>query len=170
VKAFIGIERVGLLRYRERGLPRPAEPGDTGEASAGRGREAHLYVDDLKQAGVGRRNIFLSHDRPCDVRGLVPGGNHLRGFVSDLYRRHLSCRPPGVPAVAFACGPTPMMKAVADVANAHGVRLYVLMEKRMACGIGVCLSCVCRTTTGHAGYSRVCREGPVFDANELVWS
>jgi dihydroorotate dehydrogenase electron transfer subunit len=63
-----------------------------------------------------------------------------------------------------------MMKAVSDIASTYDVKLSVFMEKRMACGIGVCLSCVCETNGGSNGYSRVCKEGPVFEAKEIVWS
>jgi dihydroorotate dehydrogenase electron transfer subunit len=62
-----------------------------------------------------------------------------------------------------------MMKAVNDIAKTHRVPLRVLIEKRMACGIGVCLSCVCKTTAPSSGYSRVCKEGPIFDASEIIW-
>lgn len=65
-----------------------------------------------------------------------------------------------------SCGPEPMQKAVAELAASAGVRCQVSLERRMACGIGACLSCVVDTTRGK---KRACVDGPVFDAQEVVW-
>ena len=170
VKAFIGIESVSLLRYRQRIKPQPAQGDHIDEAYAAGGKDVDIYVDDLKQAGVECKSIFVSYDKVSEVRGIVPPGNHAKGLVSDLYARYLANTRRDKAAIAFACGPMPMMKAIFGTTRKAGVDLYVLMEKRMACGIGVCLSCVCRTKTGHSGYSRVCKDGPIFNANEIVWN
>ena len=71
----------------------------------------------------------------------------------------------------FACGPEPMLRASYAYAKEIGARCYVSMEERMACGVGACLGCVCRTKTedAHFGstYRRVCADGPVFLADTL---
>ena len=76
-------------------------------------------------------------------------------------------------AALYACGPTPMMRAVHDIALAHDLPLQVSFEAPMACGIGVCLSCVLPVVDHDASdgwrYVRCCREGPVFDSRKLVW-
>lgn len=64
------------------------------------------------------------------------------------------------------CGPEPMMRIIASEGLSHGVATYVSMEKRMACGIGACLSCVVDTVDGR---KRSCVDGPVFDASKVVW-
>ena len=64
------------------------------------------------------------------------------------------------------CGPTPVMKIVAGYAMEHDVACEVSMEKRMACGIGACLSCVVDTVDGK---KRSCVDGPVFDARKVIW-
>lgn len=64
------------------------------------------------------------------------------------------------------CGPEPMQKAMAQLAAAAGIRCEVSLERRMACGIGACLSCVVSTQTGN---KRACVDGPVFEAEEVVW-
>ncbi|WP_172135528.1 dihydroorotate dehydrogenase electron transfer subunit [Adlercreutzia sp. ZJ473] len=64
------------------------------------------------------------------------------------------------------CGPEPLMRIVAGMAAQSGVPCEVSMEKRMACGIGACLSCVVDT---RAGKKRSCVDGPVFPAEELMW-
>ena len=73
--------------------------------------------------------------------------------------------------VIYACGPRPMLKAVKDFAGTRGIPCYVSMEERMACGIGACLACVCRTveTDPHSNVKnkRICKDGPVFPAEEV---
>lgn len=64
------------------------------------------------------------------------------------------------------CGPTPMMKAVAHYAKEHDVTCEVSLENLMACGLGACLCCVEKTTEGNLC---VCKEGPVFNINRLLW-
>jgi NAD(P)H-flavin reductase len=64
------------------------------------------------------------------------------------------------------CGPEPLMRAVVAAANTAGVPCQVSLEKRMACGVGACLSCVCETREGK---KRVCVDGPIFDSAEVVW-
>jgi dihydroorotate dehydrogenase electron transfer subunit len=65
--------------------------------------------------------------------------------------------------LVLACGPYPLLKAVAGVC---GVPCYVSVEERMACGVGACLVCAC-SVNGH--FSRVCKDGPVFPASEVDW-
>lgn len=65
-----------------------------------------------------------------------------------------------------ACGPKPMMKAVAGFARKHGVSCEVSLENMMACGLGACLCCVEKTVRGNVC---VCKEGPVFNINDLTW-
>ena len=66
----------------------------------------------------------------------------------------------------YTCGPTPMMKAVAHYAKEHDVTCEVSLENLMACGLGACLCCVEKTTEGNLC---VCKEGPVFNINRLLW-
>ena len=66
----------------------------------------------------------------------------------------------------YTCGPTPMMKAVAKFAQKAGVSCEVSLENMMACGVGACLCCVEKTTEGNLC---VCKEGPVFNTNKLLW-
>ncbi len=70
-------------------------------------------------------------------------------------------------ATVFAVGPTPMMKACAELAARHGSDCLVSLENPMACGFGVCLGCAAPRAEG--GFSLVCKEGPVFEAREIDW-
>ena len=70
----------------------------------------------------------------------------------------------------LACGPRAMLSAVADVCLQHGVPCQVSLEERMGCGVGACAVCACATVKdGLDWMSRVCKDGPVFDAGEVAW-
>ena len=90
------------------------------------------------------------------------------GFCTPLVEEALAAAAAeGAPYDYVACcGPEPLMKIVAGMADAAGVFCEVSMERRMACGVGACLSCVVDTT---AGKRRACVDGPVFCASEVVW-
>lgn len=92
------------------------------------------------------------------------GSAGVRGFVTALV--------PGLladdrPDVVYACGPEPMMCAVARLAAEAGVPCQVSLERLMACGVGACLSC---TVSTRSGLKRACADGPVFDAVDVVWA
>ena len=73
--------------------------------------------------------------------------------------------------VIFACGPTPMLRALKNWAAQEGIECYLSLEERMACGIGACLACVCQSKEvdehSHVHNKRICKEGPVFRAEEV---
>lgn len=73
--------------------------------------------------------------------------------------------------VIYACGPTPMLRALKAYAAEQGMTCYISMEERMACGIGACLACVCdsKEKDAHSNVKnkRICKEGPVFLAEEV---
>ena len=72
--------------------------------------------------------------------------------------------------MVYACGPRPMLKFVAAAAKEYGVRCEVSMEERMGCGIGACLVCACQLEReGKSVMGHVCKDGPVFPAEEVVW-
>ena len=72
----------------------------------------------------------------------------------------------------YACGPTPMLRALKDYAAKAGIPCYLSLEQKMACGIGACLACVCESTQtddhSKVRNKRICVEGPVFEAGEIV--
>jgi dihydroorotate dehydrogenase electron transfer subunit len=73
--------------------------------------------------------------------------------------------------VVYACGPMPMLRAVGEVARAHAISAQVAVEESMACGIGVCMTCVLpvRGDDGRSRFVRSCVDGPVFDADRVRW-
>jgi dihydroorotate dehydrogenase electron transfer subunit len=92
-----------------------------------------------------------------------------RGLVTEPLEQALS---DAGAARIYACGPNPMLKAVAEIARSRGVRCEMSLEAHMACGFGVCLGCVVPTRSESAGetvYERVCVEGPLMPAEKLAW-
>ncbi|WP_347487977.1 dihydroorotate dehydrogenase electron transfer subunit [Desulfoscipio sp. XC116] len=90
-----------------------------------------------------------------------------RGPVTDLLAEELR-REAGY---VYACGPSPMLRALCAILHDAGVPGEVSLEERMACGVGACLSCVCRVKDagGLETYRHACVDGPVFPAGEVVW-
>lgn len=73
--------------------------------------------------------------------------------------------------IIYACGPTPMLRAIKQYAEENGIECYISLEERMACGIGACLACVCKSKEKDAHSNvhnkRICKDGPVFLATEV---
>jgi len=109
-------------------------------------------VEDFRAAGA---EVHLASD---------DGSLGFKGFVTQLLQEH----PP--PQHLVGCGPEPMLHALAGVARHWQVPCHVSLETPMACGLGICFSCVTRVCTGGGwDYKRVCVDGPIFDAATLVW-
>lgn len=90
----------------------------------------------------------------------------VKGFVTTPLEQLLS---EGVDAV-FACGSIPMLKAVAEVCLRNKTYCEVSLEERMACGVGACLGCACKIKKdGQEEFLHVCKNGPVFNAEEVCW-
>ena len=114
-------------------------------------------------------------DRLCSVRELMgladrvevttdDGSSGRRGLVTLAVDELLPDA-----GVVYACGPMPMLRAVADAATARGIPSYVAVEESMACGIGVCMTCVLPIVgeDGRTRFSRSCTEGPVFGGDRV---
>ena len=94
------------------------------------------------------------------------GSYGIHGFVSDVLKEHISEY-----TSVCCCGPKPMLRALASIAEEAGIPCQVSMEERMGCGIGACLVCVCslKKENGDTRYGHVCKDGPVFDSKEVQW-
>ena len=117
-----------------------------------------LSVEDLKAIGV------ETHVATDD--GSM--GHH--GFVTELLTHILETHELQNPII-YACGPDGMLRAVTKIALDYEVRTQLAMENRMGCALGVCLGCVCKVQMPDGGfeYQRVCTEGPVFNAENIIW-
>lgn len=101
----------------------------------------------------------------CEVVTCTDDGTQGRGgLVTGPVEELLATRPY---AQVYACGPNPMMAAVAGLAREAGVSCQVSLERMMGCGFGAC-SC-CNVALAAGGYALCCQDGPVFDAEEVAW-
>ncbi len=116
-----------------------------------------------------RDELFLTEELERYGRLLIAtedGSAGTRGNVLDAVREN------GVTGeLIYACGPLSMLRAVKEYASRRGMECYLSMEERMACGIGACLACVCRSAETdshtHVHNKRVCKDGPVFLSTEV---
>jgi dihydroorotate dehydrogenase electron transfer subunit len=109
---------------------------------------------------------------PSRLTSLADYTGCYRGFVTDLADKWLQSVDSGTlgSTEIFACGPTPMLKAVAALAERYGVPCQVSLEEFMACAVGGCAGCTVEITTPQGpAMKRVCVDGPVFDASTVVW-
>jgi len=112
-----------------------------------------LYKDFFLKAGI--KVMTATED----------GSEGYRGVVTGLIKRKLENG--SQPETMFTCGPSPMMKAVAEIAVDRGISCYASLESQMACGFGACLGCVTKIT-GEKRYTTVCGKGPVFNVTEVA--
>ena len=116
-----------------------------------RNKDLVILQDDFKKIGA---DLVLATD---------DGSAGVHGFVTDVLKEHLE----EIDEVC-ACGPIPMLKAIAEVCKGK-VPCQISLEERMGCGIGACLVCACKTKLkGEEGYTHVCKDGPVYNAEEVV--
>jgi dihydroorotate dehydrogenase electron transfer subunit len=114
-----------------------------------------LMLNELEQ--LGSELITCTDDCSFGKEGKVT--DILTGFLSSPFHK-------GSSYIIYACGPRPMLSAVSEIAVASHIKGFVSLEENMACGFGACLGCAVQTKKG---YKRVCKEGPVFPIEEIVW-
>lgn len=121
-----------------------------------RSASAAILEEDFQRAGC---QVVLCTD---------DGTKGKKGFVTQALKERLE---QSKPSIIYACGPLLMLKGVAALAKEYKIRCQVSMEERMGCGIGACLVCACKTRrpNGEEGFSHVCKKGPVFEAEEVVF-
>ena len=121
----------------------------------GRTKDDLLALDRFAELGVEIR--AATNDGSAGVKGLV---------TDPLDDELVALRSAGRKFEVFACGPDPMLKAVAMRATGTGMKGWISMDRHMVCGVGACYACIQKTVRGN---SRCCIEGPVFAASDLVW-
>ena len=120
-------------------------------------------------AGYRNNDLFLQEDLKKYGELYIAtedGSIGTKGNVMDAVREnHLQAD------IIMACGPMPMLRAIKKYAAENGIEAYLSLEERMACGVGACLGCVCKTkevdSHSHVHNARICTDGPVFEANEV---
>ncbi len=127
-------------------------------------------LDCEKDIVLGYRDVLFLYDEFQSLGHVHvstdDGSFGVKGTVLDAIRaNHLTAD------IIYACGPTPMLRAIKEYAIENEIECYISMEERMACGIGACLACVCKSKEKDAHTNvhnkRICKEGPVFDAREV---
>ena len=118
-------------------------------------RDELFLTDELEQFS---QVIIATEDGSTGTKGTVIDALNENGVDGD---------------VLYACGPIPMLKALKDWASDKGIECQISLEERMACGIGACLACVCKTKEkdehSNVCNKRICKDGPVFDADEIIF-
>lgn len=173
-------EELGVLGPLGHGFTLPQSGGETPLLVAGGYGMAAMYLlaERSPQKGVvfvgGRRRVDILCEAEFralgwDVRATTEDGSHgEQGLVTQPLQAELRRGAAG--QKLFACGPTPMLKAVGKLAEEFNVSAELSMDEHMCCGVGVCLTCVIPVKSGDGWeYQRTCTEGPVFDAREIVW-
>ena len=119
-----------------------------------RNKKAVILTEDFKKVCS---EVFVATD---------DGSFGIHGFTSDILRNIIN----DIDMVC-ACGPMPMLKVIAEICKEHNKPCQVSLEERMGCGIGACLVCACKTLDkdGNIEHSHVCKKGPVYNAEEVVW-
>lgn len=96
-----------------------------------------------------------------------------KGLVTEILIEELEkAKASGKPVSIHSCGPNPMLKAVAKVAEDFGLDAEISLDEHMCCGIGACFTCVCKTKADNEDgweYSRSCKDGPVYQASTIHW-
>lgn len=117
--------------------------------------QQHFLSEDFREAGAA---VHIATDDGSEgTHGTVIDAINGQGLKPDLI---------------YACGPMMMLKAVKEYAAEHDIKAYISLEERMACGVGACLGCVVKTRDedahSHVNNARICTEGPVFEAGEVI--
>lgn len=128
-------------------------------AADGDAQEAAAIADSrgVQKCGSAHNGVYIAtEDGSVGTKGNVMDAIAANGIKADII---------------YACGPMPMLRAIKKYAEEHSIPAYISLEERMACGVGACLGCVCKTTQvdhhSHVNNARICTDGPVFEAREV---
>ncbi|GDY08193.1 dihydroorotate dehydrogenase [Planctomycetia bacterium] len=156
---FLAVARE-LLTSRRYGSPAREVTTHSTKVSLCYGARSADYLAGLDQFAIDGLDVRLATD---------DGSRGHHGFVTELLKQSLASDCP--PDLIYCCGPEPMMHAVQKIATAANVACWLSLETPMACGIGICFSCVAKIQQddGEWDYRRTCLEGPVFPAAKVVF-
>ena len=176
-------EELSVIAPLGHGFTVPPAGGDTPLLVAGGYGMAAMFL--LAQRSPQKGIVFVGGRRRVDilceadfaaigweVRAVTEDGSHgekglvTQPLLAELKNSNLKTKN----LKLFACGPTPMLKAVGKIAEEHQLPCELSMDEHMCCGVGTCLTCVIPVKTGDSWeYQRTCTEGPVFDSRQIVW-
>ena len=177
-------EKVSVIAPLGHGFTVPPAGGEIPLLVAGGYGMAAMYLlaQRSPQKGIvfvgGRRRVDILCEKEFaalgwEVRATTEDGSHgEKGLVTQPLLAEIrnskfeirNCK-------LYACGPTPMLKAVGKIAEDFNLPAELSMDEHMCCGVGTCLTCVIPVKAGDSWeYQRTCTEGPVFDARQIVWN
>ena len=150
-------EALGLRQYGQPERILPVLPDSVSLLYGARSKAYLAGLDDFQLDGL---NVEVATD---------DGSYGHQGFVTELLQQRIESDSP--PSTIFSCGPEPMMEAVSKIASRAGITCWLSLETPMACGFGACFSCVAkvRISDDEWDYRRTCVEGPVFNAESLIF-
>lgn len=120
-----------------------------------RSADAVILQEDFRRTGA--ETVLCTDDGSLGIHGFVT-----QPFSETVEQGNIDA--------VYACGPMPMLKGISDICRKNNIFCEISLEERMACGIGACLGCACRTVKNDEEYfSHVCKDGPVFNAEEVLW-
>ena len=155
---FLGVAReaLGLKSYGSPAREVLAKPSKLTLAYGVRSKDYLAGLNDFEMDGL---DVQIATDDGT-------AGHH--GFVTELLKQ--SIESDDRPSAIYCCGPEPMMKIVGDIADAADIPCWLSLETPMACGFGICFSCVAKVMQddGEWDYKRTCVEGPVFESKKLI--
>ena len=170
-KLFSNLKRGDLLKLTGpigTGFPQD-EKGRIGIVAGGIGLAPMIYLCSRLHNSIDlyvgfRENSFYTDEINKYVNKLFisteSGLEGYRGFITEVFE-------PEKYDVVYTCGPTPMMKKIAEMCSERNIPVYISMESKMACGIGACLGCSIETTLG---MKKVCKDGTVFKGREVFFN
>ena len=177
--------RVACLGPLGRPFEPVAPPAEAWMVAGGVGLAPFVTLAEAIRAGGGRARLFYGARRAAElyyvelferlgvevVLTTEDGSRGHKGYVTGALGAALRSAPRPSDIHLYVCGPTPMMRAVAELAASHHAACDVSLEQVMGCGLGGCYSCVvlARDADGAPHFIRSCIEGPVFEASRILW-
>ena len=176
-------EELNVIAPLGHGFTVPPAGGETPLLVAGGYGMAAMFLlaQRSPQKGIvfvgGRRRVDILCEKDFaaidwEVRVATEDGSHgEKGFVTvPLLAEIQKRKAESGKRKLFACGPTPMLKAVGKIAADFNLPAELSMDEHMCCGVGTCLACVIKVKSGDSWeYQRTCTEGPVYDSRQIVW-
>ncbi len=175
-------EQLGVLGPLGKGFPLPDKQATLVMVAGGSGFpplhflaqrvgcSSHLFLGSRDKECLPPAGILKNFRDTCTRVHIATedGSRGTKGMTTDILNAFLTKMEQKADLILCACGPHAMLAAVGRIAAEHVIPCYVSMEERMACGLGACMGCSIPMKAG--GYKRACKEGPVFDAQEIDWS
>jgi dihydroorotate dehydrogenase electron transfer subunit len=153
----------GRILARPQGSKRLASGQDRGPkievVIGGKRRETILSGEELREMGA--QVHITTEDGSLGRKGLATE------LLEEVIRKYKSTG--RVPSVIYVCGPRALLARVAEMAAQEDIPCQVSLEEYMACGMGACMGCAVKTRTHPDSYQLVCKDGPVFEAQEIPW-